>query len=330
MTVDHLSPRTSRPDPPSWTARGLAQLRMRLFGISIEEARVERRGFVVSDPALVIRLETIGVNFIRAYNAALMVPGLQPLLDQLNAVPPEFRGFAFEGASMGLTVRDAVTPGPSLWRAYIVGPALSQHYISYVGHGWAFARLPGSAVWRARRLKGPLRWLTFDGYGFHQGYFDWPRSIDACLTDRRLHGYASRAFDQGLGRSLWFVRGADVEAIADTIGRFELKRRDDLWSGVGLAATYAGGLSTAELDHLVSASGRHRAQLAQGAVFAAEARFRAGIVTLDCERATRTLCRMSVVQAAQLAVITKPDERMPDPEGTHYEIWRGDIRRRFA
>jgi hypothetical protein len=185
-------------------------------------------------------------------------------------------------------------------------------------------------MWRARHLKGPLRWLAFDGYGFHQGFFDWPRSIDACLVNRRLRGYALRAFDQGLGRSLWFVRGADVEAIAEAIGRFEVKRREDLWSGVGLAATYAGGLSTLELDHLVGISGKYRQQLAQGAVFAAEARFRAGIVTLDCERATRTLCRMSVVQAAHLAVTTKPDERMPDPEGTHYEIWRGDIRRRFA
>src|SRR3712207_8380154 len=54
--------------------------------------------------------------------------------------------------------------------------------------------------------------------------------------------------DQGLGRSLWFVQGADVRRIPATVNAFPAERRPDLWSGLGLACGYAGGRTRAEVD----------------------------------------------------------------------------------
>src|SRR6185503_18765465 len=94
---------------------------------------------------------------------------------------------------------------------FVSGPGASHVYMLYVGAGWAIARLPWlrSNPDRAIRHFDPLLgWLAVDGYGFHEGYFHWPESIDRRRLPRGLSGYARCAFDQGLGRSLWFVEGA--------------------------------------------------------------------------------------------------------------------------
>jgi len=53
--------------------------------------------------------------------------------------------------------------------------------------------------------------------------------------------------DQGIGRAMWFVGGTDVELVATMIDKFPDHRRADLYSGAGLAATYAGGAHEQEL-----------------------------------------------------------------------------------
>ncbi len=146
----------------------------------------------------------------------------------------------------------------------------------HVGAGWALAQLR-RRVNRALAHWDPLSgWLAIDGYGFHQGYFRWPDTVDRQCVPHRLAGYARRVFDQGLGRSLWFVEGADVDRIAATIDRFQERRHADLWSGVGLACAYAGGLPGQAIESLCAMAGPHRPHLAQGVAFAAKARERAG------------------------------------------------------
>src|SRR6185436_10369271 len=108
------------------------------------------------------------------------------------------------------------------------------------------------------------------------------------------------AFDQGLGRSLWFSRGMDATAIARAIALFAAERRADLWSGVGLAAAYAGGVDEAELGALRKQGAGFEAQLAQGAAFAAEARERAGNAAPHTTLACEVLCGTSPARAAEI------------------------------
>ncbi len=175
---------------------------------------------------------------------------------------------------MALALLDALLPGRRDRLARLLaGPGAAHAYIIHVGAGWILARLPLAPERLLARLGDPvLRWLALDGYGFHEGYFRWPRSVERQEVPRKLRGYARRGFDQGLGRSLWFVDGADVRLIPRTIGRFPDDRQSDLWSGVGLACAYAGGRSRSEIEALRQAAGPHRPSLAQGAAFAAKAR----------------------------------------------------------
>ncbi len=310
-------------------------LRNRLFGLSTAETTFARRRFRGDNRAAQPRLECIGATFLYGYHTALDEDRPAALEQALASVENEMRGFAYEGAAMGLALRDLLTPWrQDRLRAFLAGPGEAHVYMIHVGAGWLPARL-GLPVQRfTARLDPLLRWLALDGYGFHQGYFHWPRYVDAGFAPYRLSGYARRAFDQGLGRSLWFVDGADVARIPVTISTFPLMRRPDLWSGVGLACAYAGGASRAEIEALCAASGPFLPQVAQGAAFAAQARRRADTPAEHTALACRILCRMSAEDAAQtteeaLQGLTEQGFNNDSAEPA-YERWRQRIQARFA
>src|SRR5262249_6428957 len=145
----------------------------------------------------------------------------------------------------------------------------------------------------------------------------------------QLFGYAQQVFDQGLGRSLWFVNGADISRIAKTITSFPSTRQGDLWSGIGLASAYAGGVDRTSIKVLCDAAGCYRAHLSQGAAFAAKARQRAGNPVAHTEMACQVLCRLSAVDAARItdeAFLDLP----ADGDEPAYEVWRRRIREQLS
>jgi hypothetical protein len=204
----------------------------------------------------------------------------------------------------------------------------------HVGLGWIFARLPlGFTLQRVfNRLDPLLRWLAVDGYGFHEGFFHWEKSLREQAIPKRLTGYARRAFDQGLGRSLWFSQCADPGRISKMIMAFELHRQPDLWSGLGLACGYAGDLQEDGLRVLSQTCGEFHPQLAQGVAFAAKARHRAGNLMPFSESACQIVCGMSAHEAAQIT--DDALENLPsvgrDSVEPAYEIWRRRIQQRLA
>jgi enediyne biosynthesis protein E3 len=305
-------------------------LRQRLLSISPEETSFSRRGFRCRDTAIQARLEQVGGAFVGGYHAALAEDRASPLGARLEGTAPELRGFAFEGASFALTLLDVLTPwNRGRLRRFIDGPAMPHVYLASVGAGWALARSPVRLRSLLVRLDPLLGWLALDGYGFHQGFFHWPEAVERQAVPRRLSGYARRGFDQGLGRSLWFVDGADVERLPRTIAAFPAERQGDLWSGVGLACAYAGGRDRAAIAELAQQAGPHAAALAQGAAFAAKARQSAGNLTADTALACDVICGMTAERAA--AVTDEARQGLPG-DGTvpAYEVWRQRIQDRFT
>ena len=296
-----------------------------MFSISPQEASVARRGFHTWDEGQRLKTEKVGTTFLEGYHSAIEEPHIEQLVLRLNAVEGEYRGFAFEGAGMGLAILDLLTP----WNrgridSFLSGSAAAHIYMVHVGIGWAFARIPFGMKSSFKRLDPLLRWLAIDGYGFHQGYFHWPRYVRERKRPERFKGYSARAFDQGIGRSLWFVEGADVNRIAATVSTFDTARHPDLWSGIGLACAYAGSLDRQRIETLRDSAGPHKSNLAQGAAFAAKARQRAGNPANHTELACQVLCRASADAAARITDLTL--ERLPcDEEVPAYEIWRRRI-----
>ena len=308
----------------------LGLLRQSILGISPRAIRCERRGFRVSDRRVGQRIEQIGLAFRRGYHAALQ--NERTLVSFLEAEPAELRGFAYEGAGLGLALLDRLTlrNGNRIDR-FLQGAADPHTYMVHVAVGWMTARWPVSPERVRRGLDPLLGWLLYDGYGFHEGFFRWRKYLGP--NPRRcpvgVQGYARNVFDQGLGRSLWFVEGADPGRMATTIAQLSSERSSDLWSGVGLAAAYAGGVNETTLSRLREAAGSDAASLAQGAAFAAKARQRAGFVPEHTDLACRVFGWATARQAACSTDEALENLRFDGGEPA-YERWRQRIRARWA
>ena len=308
----------------------LGQARRRFLGLSTSEASFAVRGFRASEDEARRRLEQIGIVFLSGYHAALEETGFVPLAHRLATVETDLRGFAFEGAAMGLALLDCFTPWrKDRWRTFTAHLGEPHIYMMHVGLGWALARLRRSVTSHLAQLDPLLGWLAVDGYGFHEGYFSPPRYVEKRELPARLENYERRVFDQGLGRSIWFVKGADVASVASAINAFPSARRDDLWSGVGLACAYAGGCRRAAIESLRSAADRHLPALAQGVAFAAKTRQRAANLNLHTENVCRLIWSHSAEETAAITDAALEDLR-EEGELPAYEVWRRRIQNKFA
>lgn len=310
----------------------LTRFRQRVFGISSEEATFTRRGFHSSTDEATRQLEHIGRIFLQGYHAALDDESLDTLASSLNVVETTFRGFAYEGAAMGLALLDELSPWKRRRLQAFIDDAGAEHtYMIHVGAGWMIARVP----WRRRNIERAvahldplLRWLAVDGYGFHEGYFHGRHYLKNPELVNRLQGYTRHAFAHGLGRSLWFIEGADVSRVPAAISMLPPSLHADLWSGVGLACAYAGGVSRASVRQLRAAAGAYQAELAQGAAFAAKTRQRAGNATEHTEIACQVLCGLTTDAAAEVTDVML--QLLPeDGDVPAYEIWRQRIQTHF-
>jgi enediyne biosynthesis protein E3 len=279
----------------------------RLLKIRPEEASFNARGFEASDPTISRRLEQMLESFIGGYNLAVETPDKVELSRRLYAAFDSHHvGFAFEGVGFYLGMLDLLIPGkPYRLDRYLKGAGEHHDYIVAVGAGFAVARIP----WGLRTMDDYLQtldpliaWCVACGYGFHEGFFHHRRFIDnAASPPASLSSLGRQLIDSGLGRSLWWVKGADPSRIHTAIDRFPEARRAELWAGIGIAACYAGGVGVTELLSIQELSGPYRADLLSGCPFAARLRQKAGNYSDTTELACRTLLNRSTDEVADMA-----------------------------
>ncbi|MFI9402018.1 DUF1702 family protein [Nocardia sp. NPDC052316] len=314
----------------------LGGLRRKILTPDARQASLQVRGFPARNPHATACLELPGATFIEGFGVGAERGTAAETAAILSQIESKRRGFAFEGAAMAMAIRDGLPIGHRHHVADFITAAGEHLYMIYVGVGWALARLP-RALHRAA-LTGAtdpvLSWLALDGYGFHQAYFHTDRYVKQQYVDPnppvvsvRHPDYVPHAIDQGIGRALWFVAGADPIAACTMIGKFRADRRADLFAGLGLAATYAGGATAGELAMLGEHASAYREDIGQGAIFAAEARSRARIVQPNTATAVDVFTGRTVDDAAKIAIETRPTE--PTIDGlAGYEVWRQRIRQR--
>lgn len=315
----------------------LGTLRRLALTPSLESVGFAARGFPVTATDATRRLEAIPQAVICGFEWGIDNRTLWDLERRLELVEPEMRGFAYEGAAMASTVRDVMSGGRGTRaRDLLAGPGAPHTFLTYIGIGFAMTRLP-RVTWNKvlPDLTGTpyyptMSWLAVDGYGFDLAYFHTDRYVHrqdrpAPYAWQGRADYFPRAVDQGIGRALWFIHGGVPAAAAAAVDEFPADRRPDLWSGVGLAATFAGGTGAAGLATLRQLSGEHWRHVAQGAVFAAKARVWSGFEPPHTAVATTELAGLTPARAALLADDVAaggfPADGEPD-----YECWRARIR----
>ncbi len=304
----------------------LGTVRRKLFGIPSEQSVFRRPGFAQEAWE---RFQPVAHSLVEGYHATLEDSRFDVLVPRLEAVEPQLRGFAYEGAGMGIAALDCIAPWKNRLQMFVEGPGAPHIYPIYVGVGLALARLRRSPERFFSRLDPLLRWVVVDGYGFHEGFFSWRRFVRERAVPAHLSSYARRLFDQGLGRSIWFSSGALAARIIATIAPFPQARQAELWSGIGMACTFAGGADRACIEKLRAAAGPHRTQLAQGAAIAAKGCKEAGTPAPHAELACEILCGSTSDRVAYLTTIASQD--LPT-NGLlpAYEVWRQRTQAQFA
>lgn len=318
----------------------LGSVRRLVLTPSLSKVTFKARGFPVTASQASAQLEAIPQTVVCGFEWGIDARSMWEVERRLDIVEPELRGFAYEGVTMAFTVLDAMGPGRGTrTRDLLLGPGQPHIFLAYIGIGFAMARLP-RPLWKkvlpdltGSSFYPTMTWLAVDGYGFDRAYFDTQSVVDRQRIPPAYPWlgspeYFPRAVDQGIGRALWFIHGAQATAVAEAISSFATSRQADLWSGVGLAATFAGGAEPGELAWMCQAAGKHASQLFQGAVFAATARAYSGIVPVHTNATVLALTGLSVSDAVAIGVETavETSDRRSIPA---YELWRQNIRSHF-
>jgi len=270
----------------------------RLLRQNPKSVSLSSRGFTGGTEQARQVLEEAAASFITGFNGAIDSRSIGALQDRLHSVAADQRGFAYEGAGMACAILDIITYSRGRRVAALLeGPGDRYSHLIHVGTGWGFARLR-LRPWRGLPIKDSmLRWLAWDGWGFHRGFFSPRSTVIAQRIETRLGG-AMNIRDQGLGRSIWFHDCADVVVIAERIRRFDVRRQADLWSGIGLAAAYAGGVCKNDLALLGELAGELRADVVQGIAFAAAARLRSGSLPMHTRNSAEIVAGVPAEVAA--------------------------------
>jgi len=303
----------------------LGKVRRSLFGIPSEETVFKRPGFAKD---AIQRFRPVAHGLVAGYHATLEDSRFDVLMARMNEVDIELRGFAFEGVGMGLAALDCLTPWKNRVTEFAEGPGAPYIYPFYVGVGLAFARMRRNPEHYLAHLDPVFNWVVVDGYGFHEGFFAYRRTIEQQYVTQKLSAYGRKIFDQGLGRAIWFSSGANAERVAATIATFPPARQAELWSGIGCASAYGGGADRQTIEDVSSLAAPYWLQLAQGAAIAAKGREQASNLASYTEVACEVFCKTSSATAAHIA------DRARDnlPTYSHeplYELWRQGIQAQF-
>lgn len=303
----------------------MSGIRKWIFGAPETDALFKTRGFSCDSVSTQQHLEAIGSFFLFGYNNCLLTDNPESLRTKLESVKTEFKGFSYEGAAMGFALLDTISLKKNRFDRFAQTIGGKHIYMLHVGAGWAYAKLPVDVEKRMSRFDPLLKWLVMDGYGFCNAYFNTKKYvIDAKIPS--LSDYGTHVFYQGLGRCLWFVEGANAERIAKRINSFPEKYAGDLWSGLGLASAYAGGVDKEVLEQLKQFGRNYILNLGQGAAFAAAARITAGNLVPHTDLACQTYCGIGAQSASEIT----EESRLAIDNISHdsipaYESWRRKI-----
>jgi len=187
------------------------------------------------------------------------------LIAELNKFEPRYRSVAFEGASMGVALRNSM----DTWKQY--AKAAEKHGTQvHIGLGWAIAQPPKSPkggldlASTLSEIEPALQVKVLDGFGYWNGLFQRRATIRTQQIPENITPEFQAGFDQGVGRAIWYVAKGEIAKLVNIINHFSEERRANLWQGIGVASTYVGGCSDELIAELKSASGEFELNFEMG------------------------------------------------------------------
>lgn len=252
------------------------------------------------------QMAVIAQTFQEARRFAETEEDMGAIRSYLQKMEPDFRPVAYEGVSMAISVDALMRNGKidSWFESFNqLDPLFFDHAV--IGLGWALSRVEGITPEMFSNIKTEQVWRVFDGLGYHDGIFRRKKVLTGpLLSDELKSGYGS-AYDQGIGRQLWYAGQSDISVTLEYLNEFAAERKSDLWRGVGVAATFVGGLEYQDWIELLRAASRFSLDVKCGIVMVANARSANGTLNEYTISAVRCVLGSDVKKASDIVGLCK-------------------------
>jgi hypothetical protein len=254
-------------------------LRKMLFALPLQEANFKIRNFEEGELAQ-NRLEHVAKVVVAGYNIALETGYDEDLMIHQKSVSNELCGFFSEGIGMGLYTVDlfSLSNKGQFW-SFVESEGKNHRYMAYIGAGIACGVFKKRSLDKFLKRASPTSGLLIlNGIGFYYAYFKPELTILKGYIPNKFKNdpFYIECYDNGIGRALWFFNGGNPEKIYHTITKFPEERQGAIWAGIGLAATYAGGVPEHQIIKLKQLANSFSNRLGEGSILASHTRDVAG------------------------------------------------------
>ena len=214
---------------------------------------------------------------------------LSELVTRLEECDPEFLSLAYEAASYKI----AVGKDLSIWKEFLLNYAKKHSVQVHIGLGWAAARMNTPIEELTEFVSSENIRYVMDGSGFYYGTFKKRVAIENKQQYSNLGEYGAY-FDEGLGRSIWYSSQGNLDEIEKTIDSFPVNRKPNIWRGIGIAFTYAGGFDLNTIISLKKNSGKFVEQVKAGVASVAKTRITAGTINDYTRLVCKEICDLTL------------------------------------
>jgi len=249
------------------------------------------------------RIELIVLTFQVGRKFAEGIHDQMDLVCQLKEVDEEYRSMAFEGASMAIAIRSLeANDGCQMWSEFLDSNIEYATQIM-IGYGWAIGEKGISPEGVLGALDPMIQGRALDGYGYYMGLFKRRISIRTQQIPEDVPDDLLLAYDQGIGRSLWYISKGDLQMLGRMMESFPEYRQKHMWLGLGVACPIVGGYDVFHLKQLGELAGDFKFQLATGCTLAARSSIASNTENIYLDQACELWLNCSKTEAAKLTDI---------------------------
>ncbi|TNE76336.1 MAG: DUF1702 family protein [Bacteroidetes bacterium] len=196
------------------------------------------------------------------------------LIEKLDAVEPKFRSIGYESASYVLGDLDLQDKNDlKNWSKLYASADENHRFHMIIGLGWSIAKSGNSTLpitdWEDDRV---FRSMVLDGMGYYYALYRPRRTLTKKIYPDWLMGDDLKAFDQGIGRRLWYLYHDNQTKLIEILSTLSEDRIPSLYTGLGIAFTYVSGFDEREVVSLKKMAGPNWKEMRKGFLIGSSSR----------------------------------------------------------